>query len=59
MNPKVNKKWDMKKLEWLRVKKSGLGFNIETDIYHIKPEEIERYPNALGFDLIKTAKVNG
>ena len=34
-------------------------FNIETDVYHVKPEEVEGYPNALGSDLTKAVKVNG
>ncbi|EML4351772.1 MULTISPECIES: hypothetical protein [Bacteria] len=62
VSPKVNKKTGYRK-SWnghvLRKAAEVGGFNIETDVYHVKPEEVEGHPNALGFDLTKAVKVNG
>ena len=62
VSPKANKKTGYRK-SWnghvLRKAAEVVGFNIETDVYHVKPEEVEGHPNALGFDLTKAVKVNG
>ncbi|WP_064687163.1 hypothetical protein [Enterococcus faecalis] len=62
VSPKVNKKTGYRK-SWnghvLRKAAEVGGFNIETDVYHVKPEEVEGHPNALGFDLTKAVKMNG
>ncbi|HBC7247177.1 TPA: hypothetical protein KEY54_000626 [Enterococcus faecalis] len=62
VSPKANKKTGYRK-SWnghvLRKAAEVGGFNIETDVYHVKPEEVEGHPNALGFDLTKAVKVNG
>lgn len=62
VSPKANKKTGYRK-SWnghvLRKAAEVGDFNIETDVYHVKPEEVEGYPNALGFDLTKAVKVNG
>ncbi|MBO1106110.1 hypothetical protein FQT01_12480 [Enterococcus faecalis] len=62
VSPKVNKKTCYRKSWNGHVLKKAAevgGFNIETDVYHVKPEEVEGHPNALGFDLTKAVKVNG
>ena len=62
VSPKANKKTGYRKSWNGHVLKKAAevgGFNIETDVYHVKPEEVEGYPNALGFDLTKAVKVNG
>lgn len=62
VNPKSNRKagyrksWSGSVLE--KVAKAS-GMDIENYRYHVKPEEVEGHPNALGFDLTKAVKVNG
>ena len=59
VNPKRNKKSGYRK-NWTgsilqKVVETG-GFTIDTFRYHVSPEEVEGYPNAIGFDLTKAEK---